>query len=90
MSKILLLLLFVICASFESSASFVPSSETQSVTKQSNAVLSLAEFEAKTGKKLNWIQRLQFKKMQRMMQQGKFDSAWDAEELTEGFQFCHL
>jgi hypothetical protein len=87
MIKILLLSFIILFSSIATRASFVPAKTNESSKQQSLKPISLAEFESKTGKKLNWIQRLQFKKMQRMMQQGKFDSAWDAEELTEGFQF---
>ena len=77
---------FLLLISFTTKASFVPAEEKQSVANNSVKTITLAEFEAKTGKKLNWIERLQFKKAQRMMAKGKVPPFWDGEELTEGFQ----
>jgi hypothetical protein len=66
-----------------SHAAFVPAVQQHSPT----IVMSLSEFEAATGKKLNWMERMQFKKLQKSMKKGKLRSMRDTEELTEGFQF---
>ena len=83
----LLCISLLLCAGLTSRASFVPAEEKQSAPGQSFKPVTLEEFEATTGKKLNWAERIQFKKAQRMMAKGKMSPFWNAEEITEGFQF---
>jgi heme A synthase len=83
MSKIILFVV-ILCSYVTANAAFVPAAESKPLSQKT---ISLSEFEALTGKKLNWMERLQYKKLQRLTAKGKKAAVWNAEELTEGFQF---
>jgi hypothetical protein len=86
MSKFTFLLISFLCASVIASAAFVPNKSQIAASTASAKTMSVSEFEAATGKKLNWFQKFQFKRAQKQMAKGKMPAFWDAEELTEGFQ----
>ncbi|MES2648465.1 MAG: hypothetical protein V4717_16420 [Bacteroidota bacterium] len=81
-----LCLIVVLLSFFCSYAAFVPAAEKQTSNHQAR-LMTVSEFEAQTGKKLSWLERLQYKQLQRNIKNGKLNAVWNAEELTEGFQF---
>jgi hypothetical protein len=85
MRKLLIFSIAFLLLNHVANASFVPALASESDGK-SVKTISLSEFEARTGKKLNWMERMQFKHAQKMLAKGKAPAFWDAEELTEGFQ----
>ena len=83
MSKLFLVFILFLFVSPSVKASFVPAPTSETKTYKS---MSVSEYEALTGKKLNWVQKIQFKHAQKMLAKGNISAFWDAEELTEGFQ----